>query len=46
MLEEKPVIWMGSSYKDLLAMSEDVQDVIGFALGRVQRAYRIRVSSR
>ena len=37
MPEEKPVIWIGSSYKDLVAMSEDVQDVIGFVLNRVQR---------
>ena len=37
MPDEQPVIWIGSSYKDLLAMSEDVQDVIGFALGRVQQ---------
>ncbi len=37
MLDEKPIIWIGSSLKDLRAMSEDVQDVIGFALGRVQQ---------
>ncbi len=37
MPDEKPVIWIGSSLKDLRAMSEDVQDIIGFALSRVQR---------
>lgn len=34
---EKPVIWLGSTLKDLRAMSEDVQDAVGFALGRVQQ---------
>lgn len=34
---EKPVIWLGSTLKDLRSMSEDVQDAIGFVLGRVQR---------
>ena len=37
MPDEKRVIWLGSSLKDLWAMSEDLQDVIGFALDRVQR---------
>lgn len=37
MLNEKPVIWIGSALKDLRAMSEDVQDAIGFTLGRVQQ---------
>jgi phage-related protein len=35
--KEKPIIWLGSTLKDLRAMSEDVQDAIGFALGRVQQ---------
>lgn len=34
---EKPIIWLGSTLKDLRAMSDDVQDAIGFALGRVQQ---------
>lgn len=37
MPDDKPVIWVGSSLKDLCTMSEDVQDVVGFALGRVQQ---------
>ena len=37
MADGKTVIWLGSSLKDLRAMSEGVQDVIGFALDRVQR---------
>ena len=37
MPDEKQIIWIGSSLKDLRAMSEDVQDIIGFALGRVQQ---------
>lgn len=28
----KPLIWMGSSKRDLLEMPEDVQDVFGYAL--------------
>ena len=35
--KEKPIIWLGSTLKDLRAMSDDVQDAIGFALGRVQQ---------
>ncbi len=31
--KEKPIIWLGSTLKDLRAMSDDVQDV----LGRVQQ---------
>jgi phage-related protein len=34
---EKPIIWLGSTLKDLRAMSENVQDAIGFDLGRVQQ---------
>ena len=37
MADGKTVISLGSFLKDLRAMSEDVQDVIGFALDRVQR---------
>ena len=36
MAQEKPLIWMGSSKRDLKEMSEDVQDSIGFVLGLVQ----------
>jgi phage-related protein len=34
--DEKPIEWMGSSYGDLVAMSEDVQDEIGYALDLAQ----------
>jgi phage-related protein len=37
MSNEKTIIWMGSSLKDLRAMSGDVQDAIGFVLGLVQQ---------
>lgn len=37
MPQEKTIIWMGSSRKDLRAMSSDVQDAIGFVLGLVQQ---------
>ena len=36
MSNERPVIWMGSSRKDLKAMSDRVRDSMGFALRRVQ----------
>ncbi len=32
----KPLIWLGSSKKDLIALSEDVQDIIGYGLGEAQ----------
>ena len=32
----KPLIWIASSKKNLLAMPEEVQDVIGFALHQAQ----------
>jgi phage-related protein len=32
----KSLIWLGSSKKDLIALSEDVQDVIGYGLGEAQ----------
>ena len=33
---EKPLHWVGSAKKDLLALPEDVIDDIGYALGAVQ----------
>lgn len=36
MPNERPVIWMGSSRRDLKAMSDRVRDSVGFALERVQ----------
>lgn len=32
----KPLIWVGGSKKDLLAMPEEVQDIFGFALHQAQ----------
>lgn len=32
----KPLVWMGSSKKDLLACPDDVQDVFGYALHLAQ----------
>ena len=34
--DEKPLVWVGSSYKDLKAMPEVVQDEFGYALGKAQ----------
>ncbi len=34
---ERPVEWVGASLKDLKGFPEDVQDEIGFILGKVQR---------
>jgi len=35
-MREKQIIWIGSSKKDLMALSEDVIDVIGYALHYAQ----------
>lgn len=34
--DERPVVWMGSSKKDLLAMPDEVQDEMGYALHLAQ----------
>ncbi|CAN5798482.1 type II toxin-antitoxin system RelE/ParE family toxin [soil metagenome] len=34
---DKPVVWMGSSRKDLKTMTDNVQDAVGFVLDRVQK---------
>lgn len=36
MEEEKEVLWIGSSYDDLLAFPEDARRQAGFQLGKVQ----------
>lgn len=33
---EKPLVWMGQTYKELLAMPDNVQDDFGYALGVAQ----------
>lgn len=33
---EKPLLWMGSSYKDLCELPGEVQDHLGYALGIAQ----------
>ncbi len=33
---EKPLLWLGSTYKDLCSFPDDVQNHLGFALGRAQ----------
>jgi len=33
---EKPLVWMGQTYKELLMMPDDVQDDFGYALGVAQ----------
>ncbi len=37
---EKPLFWLGSSYDDLVAMPDDVQDVFGYALDLAQKGLR------
>lgn len=34
---DKTVIWVGSSKRDLCALSEDVQDIFGYAIDLAQR---------
>jgi phage-related protein len=36
MEEEKALVWIGSSKKDLLKMPEDVRRTMGYVLGKVQ----------
>ena len=36
MVQEKPLLWMGSSYKDLSLFPKDSRQVMGFALYMVQ----------
>jgi phage-related protein len=33
---EKPIVWMGQTYKELLTMPDNVQDDFGYALGVAQ----------
>ena len=35
-MKEKNIEWIGSSKKDLMSLSENVRDVIGFALYHAQ----------
>jgi phage-related protein len=35
-MDDKPIVWMGSSKKDLLAMPEPVVNTFGYALGLAQ----------
>ncbi|HLS55312.1 MAG TPA: type II toxin-antitoxin system RelE/ParE family toxin [Zeimonas sp.] len=37
---EKPLIWLGSSYRDLMSMPEPVRHFFGLALGRAQQGER------
>jgi|SRR5690606_15887377 len=37
---EKPLIWLGSSYRDLMSMPEPVRHFFGHALGRAQQGER------
>lgn len=34
---EKEIVWVASSYKDLIATPEEVQDAVGYALDLAQR---------
>ena len=36
----KPVVWMGSAKRDLLDLSEDLQDIFGYAIDLAQRGGR------
>jgi len=37
---EKPLVWLGSSYRDLMAMPEPVRQFFGYALGFAQQGER------
>lgn len=36
MTQEKPIAWIGSSYKDLLAFPDEAKRLVGYQLYRVQ----------
>lgn len=36
----RPLLWVGSSKKDLAAMPDDVQDIFGYALHLAQLGYK------
>jgi phage-related protein len=41
-MDEKPIEWMGSSYRDLIEMPERVQDEIGYTLDLAQHGMQAR----
>jgi phage-related protein len=43
-VNEKPIEWMGSSYRDLVEMPAQVQDRIGYALDLAQHGKQARYS--
>ncbi|NNF06405.1 MAG: addiction module toxin RelE [Candidatus Eisenbacteria bacterium] len=40
MVTDKPLVWVGSSRKDVQVLPEDVKDVFGFALRYAQRGQK------
>lgn len=38
---EKELVWISTSYKDLIAMPDEVQDAIGYALDLAQRGAQV-----
>jgi len=42
----KPLLWVGSAKKELLALPDDVQDVFGYALHIAQMGVSITMLSR
>lgn len=40
MHDRKPVIWVGSSKKDLLELDKEVQRMIGYSLNKAQKGFK------
>ena len=38
-MKEKPIYWVGTSLKDLMALPDDVKREVGYQLHRVQNGY-------
>lgn len=36
-IQQRPLFWVGNSYKELMALPDEIIDIFGFALGLAQR---------
>lgn len=36
-MQQRPLFWVGNSYKELMALPDEIIDIFGFALGLAQR---------
>ncbi len=45
-MKDKPLVWVGRTKKEFLAMPDDVQDVMGYAIGEAQQGRAADTASR